>query len=58
MGIDGFEAHQGIPGAATGHSRRALGSQTWLHRRIISGTPKNPLNSVSTLRVQCNWSQV
>lgn len=31
MGIDGFEAHQWIPGAATGHSSRALGSQTWLH---------------------------
>ena len=35
MGIDGFGAHQGIPGAAIGHSSRALGSQTWLHSRII-----------------------
>ena len=58
MGIDGFEAHQGIPGAAIGHSSRALGSQTLLHSRIIWGTSKNPLNFVSTLRVQCNWSQV
>lgn len=58
MGIDGFEAHQAILGAAKSVNHQSLWVELVFNLGRTVESPWGASMSISTPRVSCNWSQV